>query len=392
MYRDAGRSVLDGRSVYGHLTAPPQRLSFTYPPFAALLSVPLAVLSFDLAGGLWTASELVLTTVITWWGFRRLWPRAGQWWPAALGVLAGLMTQLLPFRDEIKFGQVDELVVVLCLLDCAVRRPRWPRGVLVGLAAAIKLTPLVFIPYLFLTGRRRASAVAAATAVGLSLLTAAVLPGASRDYWTDDLFHTSRLQDNAGTSNQSLRGMLLRADLPHSVYDVALVVAVLLVAVVGYRQAVRAQRIDEVAGVGLTGLLAVLLSPVAWIHHLAWLPLIIGTVIADGRSPRRVAAGLGLVVFFVLRVPWIGFHMLHTAWPQPLARIVQDGFGLMAVVLIATVKPQETTPQITRMSLDNHARAGDDDDQRGRAQASADALARHDAEPRGPSAQPHSPP
>ena len=389
VYRDAGRSVLDGRGVYGYLTPPPQRLSFTYPPFAALLSVPLAILPFDLAGGLWTAGELVLTTVITWWGFRRLWPRAGRWWPVALGVLTGVMTQLLPFRDEIKFGQVDELVVVLCLLDCAVRRPRWPRGVLIGLAAAIKLTPLVFVPYLFLTGRRKAALVAAGTAVGVSLLTAAVIPGASHDYWTDDLFHTSRLQDNAGTSNQSLRGMLLRADLPHSGYDVALVVAVILVAVVGYRQAVRAQRVDEVAGVGLTGLLAVLLSPVAWIHHLVWLPLVIGTVIADGRSPRRVAAGLGLVVFFVLRVPWIGFHMLHTAWPQPAARIVQDGFGLMAVVLIATVRPQPITPQITRMSVDTHGCAGDDDNQRGPAQSSADALALHDAEPRGPSAQPH---
>jgi alpha-1,2-mannosyltransferase len=392
VYRDAGRSVLNGRDVYGYLTPPPQRLSFTYPPFAALLSVPLAVLPFDLAGGLWTASELVLTTAITWWGFRRLWPRAGHWWPLALGVLAGLMTQLLPFRDEIKFGQVDELIVVLCVLDCAVRQPRWPRGVLIGVAAAIKLTPLVFVPYLFLTGRRRASAVAAATAVGLSLLTAAVIPGASHDYWTDDLFHTSRLQDNAGTSNQSMRGMLLRAGLPHSGYDVALVVAVIVVAVVGYRQAVQAQRVDEVAGVALTGLLAVLLSPVAWIHHLVWLPLVVGTVIADGRSPRRVAAGLGLVAFFVLRVPWIGFHMLHTAWPQPLARIVQDAFGLMAVVLIATLKPQGTTPHITRLNLDTRGCAGDDDDQRGPAQSSADVLARHDAQPRGPSAQPHSSP
>jgi alpha-1,2-mannosyltransferase len=372
VYRDAGRSVLDGRSIYGHLTAPPQRLSFTYPPFAALLSVPLAVLPFGLAGALWTASEVALTPVITWWGFRRLWPRAGRWWPVPLGVLAGLMTLLLPFRDEVKFGQVDELVVVLCLLDCAVRRTRWPRGMLVGLAAAIKLTPLVFVPYLFLTGRRRAAVVAAVTAVAVSLLTAAVLPGASHDYWTDDLFHTSRLQDNAGTSNQSIRGMLLRSGLPPSARDVLLVAALIVVAVVGYRRAVEAQRVDEVAGVGLTGLLAVLLSPVAWIHHLVWLPLVIGTVIAAARSPRRVALGLAILGFFIVRVPWIGFHMLHTAWPTPLARIVQDGFGLMAIVLLMVVRAADVAPQITRSSLDTVGPTEDDDDQRGPAQSSAE--------------------
>jgi hypothetical protein len=168
-----------------------------------------------------------------------------------------------------------------------------------------------------------------------------------------------------------------------------LVAWLVVIAVVGYRRAVSAQRIDEIAGVAVTGLLAVLLSPVAWIHHLVWLPLVIGTVIGDGRSPRRVAAGLGLVAFFVLRIPWIGFHMLHTAWPQPLARIVQDGFGLAAVVLIATVRPEQNPGQITRMSLDTGGHAGDDEGQRGLDHSSADALALHDAEPRGPSAQPH---
>jgi alpha-1,2-mannosyltransferase len=392
VYRDAGRSLLDGRSVYGHLTAPPQRLSFTYPPFAALLSVPLAVIPFSVAGYLWTAGELALTPVITWWGFGRLWPRLGRWWPLGLGVAAGLMTQLLPFRDEVKFGQVDEIVVVLCLLDCAVRRPRWPRGVLVGVAAAVKLTPLVFIPYLFLTGRRRAAGVATATAVGITLASAAVLPRTSWDFWTDALFHTSRLQPNAGTSNQSLRGMLLRAGLGHAEFDALFVVALLVAAAVGYRRAVIAQRRDEVAGVALTGLLAVLLSPVAWIHHLAWLPLVIGTVAADGRSRRRAIAAVGLTTFFIFSVPWIGFHMLHTAWPQPLARVVQDGFGLMAVVLLAVVCPPEVAPQITRKSVDTLRFRGDDDAQRGHAQSPAGAPTLHDRETRGKSAQPHPPP
>ena len=194
VYRDAGRSVLDGRGVYTHLTAPPQRLAFTYPPLAAVLSVPLAWLPFMVVGWLWTIGEVALTAVITWFGFRRLLPRFGPWWPTGLGVLAGLMQQLLPLRDEIKFGQVDEIVVVLCLLDCVVTAVPWPRGLLIGLASAIKLTPLVFIPYLWLTGRRRAAAVATVSFVGLELIAAAVIPRDSWRYWTNSLFHTSRLQ------------------------------------------------------------------------------------------------------------------------------------------------------------------------------------------------------
>jgi alpha-1,2-mannosyltransferase len=144
--------------------------------------------------------------------------------------------------------------------------------------------------------------------------------------------------------------------------------------------------------VALTGLLAVLLSPVAWIHHLAWLPLVIGTVAADGRSRWRVTAAVGLTIFFIFSVPWIGFHMLHTAWPQPLARVVQDGFGLMAVALLVLACTPEVAPEITRKSVDTLSNTGDDENQRGPAQSPAGAPALHDGETRGHSAQPHPPP
>jgi alpha-1,2-mannosyltransferase len=185
--------------------------------------------------------------------------------------------------------------------------------------------------------------------------------------------------------------MLLRAGLPHVAFDVLLVAAVITVAVVGYRRAISQQRVDEVAGVALTGLLAVLLSPVAWIHHLVWLPLVIGTVLADGRSRRRQAAAAALLIYFTVHVPWIGFHMLHTAWPQPLARVVQDGFGLMAVVLLVVLCPGTVAPQITRSRLDTVGPTGDDDDHQGHAQSPVGAATLLDVETRGKSAQPDPP-
>ncbi len=337
VYRDAGWSLLHGRGVYEHLTT--DQLPFTYPPFAALLCVPLALVPWHTLGALWTASELALTASITWWAFRPLLARTGRWWPVALGILAAAMQLMLPFRDEVKFGQIDEAVVALCLADCVVRRPRWPRGLLVGVATAVKLTPGVFIPYLWFTGRRRAATVAAGSFGLLSLLPALVAPHTFGDFWFDKVFHTERLRPNAGTSNQAIRGMLLRLDLPTSTTVVLWLALCVLVAWLGYRRAVAAHRDGhETAAVALVGLLAVLLSPVAWIHHLAWLPLVIGVIVDDGRDRRRLAAGAAVWGYFVVKVPWYGVSLLKADAPVGLARLVQDGFGLAAVALIVLLR------------------------------------------------------
>jgi alpha-1,2-mannosyltransferase len=336
VYRDGGRSILSGRHLYGYLTPPPQRLSFTYPPVAAVLAVPLAWLPFGAAGAVWTVAELACTPYLVVVGFRRLLPRFGGWSPVAVAVLAGVAQQMLPFRDELRFGQVDEFLVVLCVVDCLSRRGRWPRGALVGLAAAVKLTPLVFLPYLWLTGRRRAALTAAGTFVVLQLIAVAVSPRDASDYWTGALFHTSRLQPNNGTSNQSLRGMVLRSSLGHDAELAVLAGLLVVVALVGYRRAVLASmRGDEVMGIGLVGLLAVLLSPVAWIHHLVWLPLVLGPLVDRAVSPRRVGVAVVAALFYVARVPWIGRHLLLTSsLPHGVSRLVEDGFGLAAGLLL----------------------------------------------------------
>lgn len=340
VYRDAGRSVLDGRAVYTFLGHPPQRLPFTYPPFAALLAVPLAAVPFVAAGWLWTVGEVATTVALTALAFRPLLRRFGRWWPLAVGVLAGALQQMLPLRDEIKFGQVDELLVLLCAVDCLILVRGRGGGVLVGLATAVKLTPGVFIVYLLVSGRRRAAATATAVLVAASLLAAAELPRDSRSFWTDALWHSERLRANDGTSNQSLRGMWLRAVPEHRLATALWVLSVVVVAVVGFRRAALAARREELAGVALTGLLAVVLSPVAWIHHLVWLPLALAVLLADGRDRRRVAAAAAVFAFYVVKVPWIGAHWAHT-WSGAgviLARVVEDGYGLGALVLLLTLR------------------------------------------------------
>lgn len=343
VYRNAGTSVLHGRDLYGYLSHPPQRLPFTYPPFAALLAVPLAWLPFGVAGILWTLGELACTVGLTAFGFARLLRQRATGWPLLLGLLAGLMQLTLPFRDEVKFGQVDELLALLVVVDCLRVRGK-ASGVLVGIATAIKLTPAAFVVYLFVRGSRRAAATAAATFASCTLVAAAVLPGDSHRYWTDALFHTERLRSNAGTSNQSLRGMWLRALPGHrTAVTVAWLLSATIIVVVGlWRARVASGRGDETAAVMFVGLTAVLISPVSWIHHLVWLPLVIGVLLDTGRHWRQWAIATAVWVFFVVRVPWLGSHAAATRNLVPLGRIVQDGFGLMCVVLLLSVPARMT--------------------------------------------------
>jgi hypothetical protein len=168
VYRMWVQAWLAGGDLYG--SVPPAaagvRLPFVYPPFAAMVLAPLVLLP-------WTASwitmfALSLTSLATTLYIlaRRVWP-AGELAAAFAMASAALPLALLlePVQGSMKFGQINVVLMALVALDCLVEKPRWPRGLLVGLAAAIKLTPAAFV--LFFLGRRDtpAAAVAAVTAL-----------------------------------------------------------------------------------------------------------------------------------------------------------------------------------------------------------------------------------
>jgi len=181
----------------------------------------------------------------------------------------------------------------------------------VGLATAIKLVPGVFIVYLWLSGRRRAAVTAAAAALAWTLGAWLLLPGDSVTYWTSAIFQSGRLGSNAGTSNQSLRGALLRVFLPGQAPGALWAAVAVLVAVAGFAVARRLARQDrEMEGIAVTALLAALLSPVSWIHHFLAVVVVIGAILADGRSRRRIAIAAGTAAFFALTVPWWGRSLL----------------------------------------------------------------------------------
>jgi alpha-1,2-mannosyltransferase len=307
IYWEAMRWWASGHDLYAY--ARPDKvqgsLGFTYPPFAALLLRPLGLLPFGVAVVAFTAVSVAALTLATYWllapvADRHGWPR---WY--ALAVALPLVSWLEPIRETITFGQINAVLALLVVGDLLIAVPRKWRlaGAAIGLAAAIKLTPAIFIVYLLLTRRWRAALTASATAVAATLVAAAVDWGDSWKFWTSTVWDTSRVGPNLGRiQNQSLLGTLARLAGPDHRPPQALW-ALLAVAVVWYglwraRRAALAG--DETTGLTLAGFTGGLVSPVTWSHHLFWFvpALVVLVDVAATRSGgRRRAAVLAAVVY-----------------------------------------------------------------------------------------------
>jgi alpha-1,2-mannosyltransferase len=193
-------------------------------------------------------------------------------------------------------------VLVLADLRGLTTGRRWA-GVGIGLAAAIKLTPVVFIGYLIVTRQFRAAATATATAAGATLLAARIAPATSAQFWLTTLWDTDRVGRLEYVSNQSLRGVVARLDLPPAWW----LAAVALVLAVWFLR-LYSKPLDHAAGFALTGVVACLISPVTWVHHLVWLLpalfLLTDAALRDRSRPRLAALA---VVYIVLSssVVWL---------------------------------------------------------------------------------------
>jgi alpha-1,2-mannosyltransferase len=343
VYREAGVSILTGRPIYSAMTEAPQLLPFTYPPFAAVLAIPLAFLPFGAVGWIWTLAQVIATTAIVWYAGWRLIHRTGALAPVMLALLTAPMLWLHPVSDGIRFGQVNAFMVLACLMD--LRRPRpgvlrhVPPGVLVGLAMSIKLTPGVFVIHYLINRRWREAITAVVTAVAVTVGAWVLLPEASFAFWGGALQDPTRLGPNAGTSNQSIRGFLLRVGPQGMAGNILWVVLVVVVGFIGFQLARRAYLMgDSISEVAAVGLMAVLLSPVAWIHHLHWIVVVIFAVLgADPlRDRRRLWAAGAITAFFLCRMPWWGISWLsHAGWPQWPGRILQNADTFFCIVALA---------------------------------------------------------
>lgn len=336
VYLGAARSLLAGGSPYAFVA--PNGDAFVYPPAAGLALLPLALVPDAAARVLWTLLQCAQVVVLAWVVVRRTplplparLPRA-----SAVPAVAILLILSYPVLSGLYLGQVSLLVTLLALLDAADVVPRRLQGVLTGLAAALKLTPLVFVPYLWLTGRRRAALVALATT---ALVTAAawwVAPGESRRYWGSATASRPYIDLGQG-DNASLVGLLTRTGWPPGATAAALAPLAVLVVVLGYARARDAYRRGEVlAGAVVVGAVAVLVSPISWSHHQVLLVLAAACAVGTGRRAdgTRTARTAWAVAVALLTSTAVQSVLLHQWTPGPVLR---ESSVLLALAIACVV-------------------------------------------------------
>lgn len=338
---------LGGRYIFtSHLYSfalPNTSLLFTYPPFAALVFVPWqrtfsTVHSVQTA---WTLCNLVALIGLLVVSIRIVKPgfsTAAVWRLALVLTLPALL--LNPVLVTVGFGQVNLVVVLLVMWDLLTPRRigKWhaPLGIATGFAAAVKLTPLLFIPYLLLTRRFRGALTCALTFLACELVTFVLSPTSSKAYWTQALFRPGRAGELSFVGNQNLWAMLER--LSHAVLGAPLMAPVLVAVTAGglWLAALAHRRSSTVLGVLICAATCLLVSPISWVHHMVWVvPAILWLALADDRprQGRLMAAGAALL-FWSAPIWWVPYKNTSDLALNAWQLIAGNSFSVATVIFM----------------------------------------------------------
>jgi alpha-1,2-mannosyltransferase len=345
VYRIGSRAWLNGMHLYGRLPATMSgaRLPFTYPPLAAIVLSPLSMVPMAVASAILTTASAGLLALVLRVCLRSL-DQAGEplsgwavWWllPPALA--------LEPVRNTLAYGQVNILLMALVAADCLVPSARWPRGSLVGLAAAIKLTPAAFVLFFLLRRDWRAASMAAASFLAVTGLGFLLAWHDSVQYWTRTVFDVSRIGGLLYAANQSVVGVLARLDLSQPrLAEVWLIVAVAVVgaACLGMRRSFAASQ--DCLALSLNAFAGLLISPISWSHQWVWcVPALVAMAAAGLRqqAPGSLAAATAGIVIFAAGPQWWfpHGHSRELDWPawQQIVGSAYVGFAAIILVIAA---------------------------------------------------------
>ncbi|HMK93371.1 MAG TPA: glycosyltransferase 87 family protein, partial [Thermoleophilia bacterium] len=304
--------MVDGHDPYGAL--PGLSLVFTYPPFAVLAFVPTLLLGLGVLRVVHLVLSLVALLVSVWCSLTMAGEERGPRLVALTLALSALLLPFTPVMNTLRLGQVDLILLAAVLVDLSGRTRRLPQGVLVGLAAGIKLLPGLFVVYYAVTGRTRAALVALATSVVTVLLGLAVAPRASYAYWTKLLYEQRRVGFADALLNQSLRSAAVRLHWSHLVYVAAVVAIAALGTLASARLDRRGERLLGVCVFATTGLLV---APISWIHHWVWAgPVAIALLILAWRGRRgrwRLPLAIAAVIWVAAFMTW-PFRLQLALW------------------------------------------------------------------------------
>lgn len=344
VYRHGGVTVLGSDRLYS-FTLFDTALPFTYPPFAAVVFTGLAALSVEGALMVVNGLNLVLLYLAVLLSWRALGYRGRATHVVSIGIAIAL-TWLEPIRMTLWLGQINLLLLVVVLWDLGRPEGSRLRGIGVGAAAGLKLTPAFFVFYL-LTLRQWRAAIVAGTAFAVTVVVGfAVVFSDARSYWTSAIFESDRIGLLASPANQSVHGLLARSWTggvpPFAVWFLCSGV----VAALGLWAAVVAHRSGSVLlGLTICGLTTPMVSPFSWGHHWVWcVPLIVLTLDFARRLARwwtymvPVVVALPLMAWYYTTpsgVAVIGTFMFGGANPAHV--MMQNAYTAVFFVVVAAV-------------------------------------------------------
>ncbi len=330
VYWWGGHQAMRGAAIY----APEALYHFTYPPFAAVLfgigaDAPVNYLKDAITAGSIFALVALCWLALSAAGVRRR--------PETVFAVTALALLTLPVAKTLQLGEVDLIVAALVGVDLLPRRNdnHWWQGIATGLAAGIKLTPLIFVAYLLITRRVRAAAVAVATFAATIIVGSALLPSQSRSFWLGGVFlDAHRVGNPANSANQSLSGALARLSEGLGAPSPWWLAAALIIGLAGIIAAAWAhQRGHRLAGVACCAFTGLLISPVSWTHHWVWsVPLLVALIATAWRRRSRwyglAAAAVAIIFSDVISIPSPGRQ------PSPARLLAGDIYVLCGLALL----------------------------------------------------------
>jgi alpha-1,2-mannosyltransferase len=322
IYRDSVISTLrDHRPLYG-TTHEEVALPFTYPPFALLWLSPLALLPVAIDAVIVMIAGFAVCALVYETVCGRLPLTTRLRIVIGLVIVAAMFTD--PFRLTFGFGQVNFALFLLVFADVFWLSPRW-RGIGVGIAAAIKLTPLVFLLYFLWRRQWRALAVSIATAALCTAAAELVIRGSFMDYITWMRAHSGDIGSPAYVSNQSLSGVVMRlwpGSDPQSWMWLAACAAVLGLCAAILPKLSDTEVLDQLMAFTTVALTGLLISPISWSHH--WVVIVVVGVLAVLWPDRWVrGAAIALWVSDLFGFMWFA--------ESPPAGIIHGWFGEIVV-------------------------------------------------------------
>ena len=334
VYRAAGHALYHGGSPFTvDFTA--NRLPFTYPPFALLVLSPLSLGRLGTIETLWwliSVAAIIGTVALMLLSSTAL-PARRIWAVAAL--VSGVASLALePVRSNFDYGQINLILMVMIVADLIRVRPPW-RGVLVGMAAAVKLTPLVYLVYFAVDRQWRPFLRGVATFVGATALAWLLLPSDSTRYWLHEAFDAGRTGQLGIVSNQSWNGMVHRAPFDGGHLGTAVWLVLSLATLAGgavlCRWLVEGSRTAE--AVMVLALTELLISPVSWTHHWSWLVVVPGVAASLWTVHRSVAVSLLVLLGLGVAAPYLWIHLVPLSYLASNALVLGGAVSLVLWVV-----------------------------------------------------------